>query len=546
MARGWRGILVSTLLVVSAGCSAAQQQQQQQPQQQAALPSATADEVFSIIARAVQQELRPVVSKLESQVESLDKTVRRHESRVESLDNRLTLLDSRMSTLTAHVLTNRLGERMEEVSSQLSGITARLDSQQSQLDSQQSQLDSQLSQLSELNTQLNEQNSQQEETAATVNNVTAQLDTVVTQQEDQLTETSKLVIRLDSQQSQLSELNAKLKQQKAQQGEIEATVNDNVDRLEYNVTLLENQLTKVSGLANRLDSQQSQLDELSDQLNEQKSLQNVTAVTTDDHLLTAPLDATTSQTVTLGSQLAETMNKTAASKESIDHLASEVKQPPTPRDCSGLPVGSPSGVYLLRPSGDSTQPPVQSYCDMDTAGGNWTVIQRRDDIEPRQDFYLGWKEYKEGFGDVTKEFWWGLEHLFQLTSSDRRYELRVDLEAFDGSRRHATYQGFRISSEEDGYQLSVSDYSGTAGNGLKFSVNEKFSTRDRDQDGRSDVHCAQRHQGPWWYGWRWLCGWSNLNGRYRDGSKWDRTGIWWWRWREAESLKKTDMKIRPT
>ncbi|KAF0295069.1 Techylectin-5B [Amphibalanus amphitrite] len=181
---------------------------------------------------------------------------------------------------------------------------------------------------------------------------------------------------------------------------------------------------------------------------------------------------------------------------------------------------------------------------MDTAGGNWTVIQRRDDIEPRQDFYLGWKEYKEGFGDVTKELWWGLEHLFQLTSSDRRYELRVDLEAFDGSRRHATYQGFRISSEEDGYQLSVSDYSGTAGDGLMWSVNAKFSTRDRDQDW-SYYHCAQHRQGAWWYGGRW-CGESSLNGRYRDGGDVDWTGIWWYTWREFESLKKTDMKIRPT
>ncbi|XP_043211916.1 microfibril-associated glycoprotein 4-like [Amphibalanus amphitrite] len=384
MARGWRGILVSTLLVVSAGCSAAQQQQQ------AALPSATADEVFTIIARAVQQELRPVVRKLES--------------RVESLNNRLTL-------------------QMEELSSQLSGITARLDSQ--------------LSQLSELNTQLNEQKSQQEETAA--------------------------------------------------------TVDGNVERLESNVTWLENQLTKVIGLANRLDSQQSP----------------------------------------------------SATQESIDRPASEVKQLPPPRDCSGLPVDSPSGVYLIRPSSDSQQPPVEAYCDMDTAGGNWTVIQRRDDMTPRQDFNLGWTDYKEGFGNLTKEFWWGLEHLFQLTSSNhRRYELRIELQAFDGSQRYATYQGFRISSEEDGYTLSVSDYSGTAGNGLKYSVNEKFSTRDRDQDGWSDVHCAQGRQGPWWYDSG--CGYSNLNGRYRDGGDEDRTGIWWYTWRKFESLKKVEMKIRPT
>ncbi|XP_043196466.1 angiopoietin-related protein 7-like [Amphibalanus amphitrite] len=534
MARGWRGILVSTLLVVSAGCSAAQQQQQP-----AALPSATADEVFSIIARAVQQELRPVVRRIESQVESkvisrlgprvesLDKVVKKLESRVESLDNRLTLLDSRVTEWTTHILRSRQSEQVEELSSQLTGITARLDSQQSQL--------------SELNTQLNEQISQQGETAATMINLTAQLDGIVTQQGDQLTQTSQLATRLGSQQSQLSELNTQLNEQKLQQEEAAATVKGNMERLESNVTWLENQLTKVSGLANRLDSQQSQLDELSDQLNEQKSVQNVTTVTLDNH--TALIDATTSQIVTPVSQLAETINKTTAIQESIDRPASEVKQLPPPRDCSGLPVDSPSGVYLLLPSGDSQQPPVQAYCDMNTAGGNWTVFQRRDDIKPHQDFYLGWTDYKEGFGNVTKEFWWGLEHLYQLTSSGRRYELRIDLEAFDGNRSYAAYQGFRISSEKDGYGLSHTDYSGTAGDGLQYSVNEQFSTRDRDQDGWLYFHCAQKYLGAWWYGW---CGRSNLNGRYRDGGDEDRTGIWWETWRGYESLKTTDMKIRPT
>ncbi|XP_043245747.1 angiopoietin-related protein 7-like [Amphibalanus amphitrite] len=508
MARGWRGILVSTLLVVSAGCSA--QQQQQQP---AALPSATADEMFIIIARAVQQELRPIVRKLESQVESLD--------------NRLTLLDSRVTEWTTHILRSRQSEQMEELSSQLTGITSRLDSQQSQL--------------SELNTQLNEQKSQQEETAASVNSFRAQLDIIVSQQGDQLTQTSQLATRLDSQQSQLSELKTQLNKQKTQQEETAATVNGNTERLESNVTWLENQLTKVSGLANRLDSQlESQLDELSDQLNEQKSVQNVTTVALDNH--TTLIDATTSQTVTPVSQLAETMNKTAASQESIDHLASEVKQPPPPRDCSDIPVDSPSGVYLLLPSGNSKQPPVEAYCDMETVGGNWTVIQRRDDIKPHQDFFLGWGDYKEGFGNVTKEFWWGLEHLFQLTSSGRRYELRIDLEAFDGNQRYAIYQGFRISSELNGYALSASDYSGNTGDCLWYSVDSKFSTRDRDQD-MIIGHCAQKHQGAWWYARR--CGYSSLNGWYRDGGIQDYTGVWWYTWRGYESLKKSEMKIRP-
>ncbi|XP_043245267.1 techylectin-5B-like [Amphibalanus amphitrite] len=384
--------VIGVILVVWTALAGRSAAQQQQP---AALPSATANETYSYIARAVHRGLQPIISKLES--------------RVESLNNRLTLLDSRVTELTTSILRSRQNEQLEELSSQLTAITARLNSQQSQL--------------SELNAQLNEQKSQQEETAATVNSLIAKLDTIVTQQ-GHLTQTSQVTTRIDSPQSQLSELNTQL------------------------------------------------------------------------------------------------------------------------NDCSDLPVDSPSGVYLLLPSGNIKQPPVQAYCDMDTAGGNWTVIQRRDDIKPHQDFYLGWTDYKEGFGNVTKEFWWGLEHLFQLTSSGRRYELRVGLEAFDGIRRYAVYQGFSVSSEVDGYKLSVSDYSGTAGDGLMLSVNVKFSTRDRDQDVDSEYHCAQYYQGAWWYGEG--CGWSSLNGRYRDGGIRNPTGIWWWEWRLDESLKKTEMKIRPT
>ncbi|XP_043212344.1 microfibril-associated glycoprotein 4-like [Amphibalanus amphitrite] len=371
--------------------------QQQQHQQQAALLSSTADDVFSIIARAVQQELRPVV--------------RRLESRVESLDNRLTQLDSRVTELTTSILRSRQSEQIEELSSQLTGITARLDSQQSQL--------------SELNTQLGEQKMAQ------------------------------------------SELSAKL---------------DNLGNLTAHVDML-------------------------------------------------------------GSKLTAAVINTWSQQERVDDLAAKVNHLYLPRDCSDLPVDSPSGVYLLRPSGDIQQPPVEAYCDMDTAGGRWTVIQRRDDIQPRQDFYLGWTDYKEGFGNLTKEFWWGLEKTWQLTASYRQYELRVDLEAFDGHRRHATYERFRISSEGDGYKLSVSKYSGTAGDSLTHQSSMKFSTGDRDQDGGS-AHCAESRQGAWWHD---QCGWSSLNGRYRDGGTVDKTGIWWWTWSDDyDTLKKAEMKIRPT
>lgn len=36
--------------------------------------------------------------------------------------------------------------------------------------------------------------------------------------------------------------------------------------------------------------------------------------------------------------------------------------------------------------------PLQAYCDMESAGGGWTLIQRREDGSV--DFQRTWKEYK--------------------------------------------------------------------------------------------------------------------------------------------------------
>ena len=98
------------------------------------------------------------------------------------------------------------------------------------------------------------------------------------------------------------------------------------------------------------------------------------------------------------------------------------------RDCSDLPYGSSSGIYLIYPD---LVTPTPAYCDM-SDGEGWTVFQRRADITPRRDFYLAWGEYLWGFGRLDGEFWWGLHHLSQLTSQlDREYELRVDLWDWD-------------------------------------------------------------------------------------------------------------------
>ena len=215
------------------------------------------------------------------------------------------------------------------------------------------------------------------------------------------------------------------------------------------------------------------------------------------------------------------------------------------RDCSDLAAGARSGVHTLRLGAGQTGDPVEAFCDMGTDGGGWTVFQRRADILPREDFYRNWTDYREGFGELTAEFWWGLEKLWLVTAPlDRHYELRVDLEDFDGERRHAVYQYFGISSENDGYRVTGSNYTGNAGDSLGRHFGNRFSTRDRDQGTSDTQHCAQFRKGAWWYT---DCHYSNLNGQYMSGkTAKDLYGVNWSTWRGYHySLKTVEMKIRP-
>ena len=97
------------------------------------------------------------------------------------------------------------------------------------------------------------------------------------------------------------------------------------------------------------------------------------------------------------------------------------------------------------------------FCDQTTAGGGWTVFQKR--LNGSVDFYRDWIDYKQGFGNLNGEFWLGLEKINILTSRGQ-YKLRVDLENATGSTSYAEYDLFEIGSEETKYKLSVGNYSG--------------------------------------------------------------------------------------
>ncbi|KAL3252215.1 hypothetical protein MRX96_046736 [Rhipicephalus microplus] len=96
--------------------------------------------------------------------------------------------------------------------------------------------------------------------------------------------------------------------------------------------------------------------------------------------------------------------------------------PSEPRHCADLLRNGQhrSGVYTVfhKAAGSSGQ---NVYCDMDTDGGGWTVIQRRGQYgHNAYYFYRNWNEYANGFGDPDDEYWIGNKALHALTSEGKR------------------------------------------------------------------------------------------------------------------------------
>lgn len=205
-----------------------------------------------------------------------------------------------------------------------------------------------------------------------------------------------------------------------------------------------------------------------------------------------------------------------------------------------------SGVYYLQIRG-TTYWFLKVYCEQNIADGGWTVIHRRDDFGiPAENFNRDWNDYKNGFGDPSKEFWLGNENIYMLTNNDD-YMLRVELEDFDGNKRYAQYSHFKIYSEAEYYKLEIDGYEGNAGDSLNDpwygSNNSPFSTYNRDND-RSSLNCASMLKGGWW--WK-SCG-RGLNGLYLHDPQdlTARQGIVWFRWRGWDyTLKRASMMIKP-
>ncbi|KAL7739101.1 hypothetical protein ACLKA6_013716 [Drosophila palustris] len=188
--------------------------------------------------------------------------------------------------------------------------------------------------------------------------------------------------------------------------------------------------------------------------------------------------------------------------------------------------------------------PFEVLCDSDLAGPGWTVIASRSNIE--LNFFRNWAEYKRGFGNLTGDFFIGLDKLHAITVS-QPHELYIYLEDFEGNKRFARYDEFQIGNETDKYAMSkLGTYVGDMGDSLRAHVNKKFTTYDSDNDDDANKNCAITNMGAWWYG----CDvYSNLFGLYLNGAHantLDYKGICWYLWgKAAYSYKVMRMMVKP-
>ncbi|XP_076063328.1 microfibril-associated glycoprotein 4-like isoform X2 [Oratosquilla oratoria] len=180
-----------------------------------------------------------------------------------------------------------------------------------------------------------------------------------------------------------------------------------------------------------------------------------------------------------------------------------------PRHCLDLKEAGDSGrgVRGIYPFPCCPNWVLQVICDQETDDGGWTVIQRRDDLPPYEDFYRTWVEYEKGFGGLEGEHWLGLEHIHHLTSHSLQ-ELRIDLADFDNATRWAKYGFFNVKDSDSKYVMNCGSY-----------------------------------KGGWWYA---KCHATNLNGKYLKGpTESYADGVTWSSWRgQHYSLRSVEMKIR--
>ncbi|KAK0395427.1 hypothetical protein QR680_001277 [Steinernema hermaphroditum] len=194
----------------------------------------------------------------------------------------------------------------------------------------------------------------------------------------------------------------------------------------------------------------------------------------------------------------------------------------TPTDCMDIKEAgnTKSGLYTVF---DGIGKKTVVYCDMDTQGGGWTVIQQRTDGRVRF-WNRTWDEYKKGFGTPSNdgEFWIGNEIISRISTKDESVTLRVDLwgdRAPNSSHVNDYYYSeydFSLGDESSNFTIEIKTPWPGVGNAstgwydITYSNGRPFSTVDRINDPAPE--CVRRYHLSGW--WLHECTLSSLNGEY--------------------------------
>ena len=203
-------------------------------------------------------------------------------------------------------------------------------------------------------------------------------------------------------------------------------------------------------------------------------------------------------------------------------------------DCAALQESgvTVSGIYRIAAS----ERPV--YCDMETDGGGWTMLQRRGGVQPSTSFARTMLEYQDGFGDPAGEHWMGLEAFHRMENEQDVLQLRVDVwEAPLGFRRHAVYDVLYLDGARDDFWMHVYMTSGTAIDGFEMTSGDYFEACKEEEP------CTF---GGWWGFDKGKTGeLSNLNGSEDQ----ENPGMWksyWLDYRgKGKAISRSTMMVRP-
>ena len=129
-------------------------------------------------------------------------------------------------------------------------------------------------------------------------------------------------------------------------------------------------------------------------------------------------------------------------------------------------------------------------------------------------FNRSWVSFTNGFGNLSGNYWFGNEKVYQLTKITP-YRIRVEVQSNDTRKWYsAEYASFSLGSNTTFYKLVVSSYvGGDAGESFMtgttgMTANARaFTTYDADHDGWGSNCCATVNGGGWWFN---ACGLSTL------------------------------------